>query len=65
MWEKVGKIAKEVLTSKKLFWRIFDLLLLVVGSIILIQNVSCGLTPNGRFWFAWKPAAKIEVTKKI
>jgi hypothetical protein len=47
---------------KKRYIRIIIIILILVFSFILIQNVGCGYKDN-RFWFEWQPAAEIKIEK--
>ena len=36
---------------------------IILLGIILIQNISCGYDSKDGFYFEWRPAAKIEISK--
>lgn len=47
---------------KKRYIRLLTLIILLVISFMLIQNISCGIKDN-RFWFEWQPAAEIRIKR--
>jgi len=61
---KIIQIAEFIFgkNAKTRYKRIIILLIVIVCSIILIQNISFGIGPDG-FYFNWGPAAKIEIKK--
>jgi hypothetical protein len=62
--EQVRKLIEHVIKNKRFFSRLLLLVGLVIGGIILIQNVSCGYSRTTGFWFAWIQAATITIDKK-
>ncbi len=63
--EQVRKLIEHVIKNKRFFSRLLLLIGLIIGGIVLIQNVSCGYSKKDGFWFKWIQAATVTIDKKV